>query len=592
MAGRARYHGRKAAEPQNMTGQEMTEPIDELQRAIADPKVSVVSLLQRAIPLAKKLSDEEFVKWATKELSGYSKEGSAAHHRCLKGQYVVLAVDGHPIQIHWGDTNLPMNSRFITLPLAEIESLLSGDSDTFAVKINVDPGKLPALDLEPGDTIGFSVSRATTIGFLNALRNQILEWTLTFDQPGETSTVKFEAGPLLGSDLKAPAVAPITQEEAIRRLSEQIDSLAQITDHEFHGWRHRTLGILERIFGEESRQVHTFRGTKVTSSLSALSRAARDPTADRRNILTTAPISSVLSAFIAEIRDFGVSPNATSHQELASILTSAKDTTMATDKRKVFVVHGRNDAARRALFEFLRSINLHPLEWSEIVQETGKASPFVGEVLDKAFSIAQAVVVLMTPDDEARLRTSFCRTGDPAYESVLTPQPRPNVLYEAGMSLGLFPDRTVIVELGTLRPMSDLFGRHVVRMNNIPSTRQDLAQRLQTAGCSVSLAGRDWHSAGDFETCIPSGNVGGDAGCDALVFLKGAYCEKDFEGNATGSPYCPTCYEHDGKRLHLTHPGPPFPYECRKCGARIQCEDSEPIGSTIASGPLLSPDRQ
>ena len=50
--------------------------IDELQRDVADPQVSVVSLLQKAMPLAKRLGDEEFIKWATQELHGYSKEDS------------------------------------------------------------------------------------------------------------------------------------------------------------------------------------------------------------------------------------------------------------------------------------------------------------------------------------------------------------------------------------------------------------------------------------------------------------------------------------------------------------------------------------
>ena len=70
--------------------------------------------------------------------------------------------------------------------------------------------------------------------------------------------------------------------------------------------------------------------------------------------------------------------------------------------RDVFVVHGRNTAARDALFEFLRSLDLHPLEWSEAVSATGKASPYIGEILDAAFSRAHAVLVLFTPDDEAR----------------------------------------------------------------------------------------------------------------------------------------------------------------------------------------------
>lgn len=172
------------------------------------------------------------------------------------------------------------------------------------------------------------------------------------------------------------------------------------------------------------------------------------------------------------------------------------------DLRKVFVVYGRNNAAREAMFTFLRAIGLHPLEWSEIVKETGEASPYVGKVLETGFSVVQAVVVLMTPDDEARLREQYQGHDEPREETQLTPQPRPNVLLEAGMALGLFPDRTVIVELGRLRSVSDIGGRHVIRMDNSTEKRQELAQRLQTAGCTVNVTGTDWHKAGRFDLAL------------------------------------------------------------------------------------------
>jgi len=175
---------------------------------------------------------------------------------------------------------------------------------------------------------------------------------------------------------------------------------------------------------------------------------------------------------------------------------------MEIDKRDVFVVHGRNMRARNALFTFLRAIGLHPLEWSEIVAATGKASPYTGQVLEEAFRRVQAVVILMTPDDEARLRQPYCGQHEPSHETQLTPQPRPNVLFEAGMALGLHPNRTVIVEMGVLRPISDISGRHVIRMNNSPEMRKELAQRLQTAGCQVNLGGNDWLRDGDFEDAL------------------------------------------------------------------------------------------
>ena len=170
--------------------------------------------------------------------------------------------------------------------------------------------------------------------------------------------------------------------------------------------------------------------------------------------------------------------------------------------KEVFVVHGRNLKARAALFGFLRSIDLKPLEWSKLVQNTGKTMPYIGEILDGAFAQAHAVIVLITPDDEARLKENLRDSNDPPHEMELTGQARANVLFEAGMAIGRSPERTIIVELGTLRPFSDIAGLHTVRLDNSSQKRQELADRLKTAGCPIDLNGTEWHNCGDFESAV------------------------------------------------------------------------------------------
>ncbi|MGD0765411.1 MAG: nucleotide-binding protein [Dehalococcoidia bacterium] len=182
------------------------------------------------------------------------------------------------------------------------------------------------------------------------------------------------------------------------------------------------------------------------------------------------------------------------------------------DKSTVWVVHGRNLKARDAMFDFLHTIGLKALEWNQAVQATGKPTPYVGEILDSAFNQAQAVVVLMTPDDEAKLRDSLQQPDDPPHEKKLTGQARPNVLFEAGMAMGRHVNRTVLVGLGTLRPFSDIGGRHVIRLDNSGQRRQELAYRLKTAGCPVDLTGTAWHTAGDFS--IPEEVVEPEAQAD------------------------------------------------------------------------------
>jgi predicted nucleotide-binding protein len=172
--------------------------------------------------------------------------------------------------------------------------------------------------------------------------------------------------------------------------------------------------------------------------------------------------------------------------------------------REVFVVHGRNEQGREAMFTFLRSIGLYPIEWAQAIRWTGHASPYIGQVLDTAFDRAQAVIVLMTPDEIAYLQPAFGQ-GPADRETQPAAQARPNVLFEAGMAMGRDAQRTVLVELGVVRPFSDVAGRHAVRLTNDVQKRKDLAQRLQDAGCAVDLSGTDWLTAGDFTPPSPPG---------------------------------------------------------------------------------------
>src|SRR5207248_196172 len=127
-----------------------------------------------------------------------------------------------------------------------------------------------------------------------------------------------------------------------------------------------------------------------------------------------------------------------------------------------------------------------------LVSAVGTGSPYVGDILDRGFEQAQAVVVLFTPDDEARLREQYRNTNEKQSEADLKPQPRPNVLFEAGMAFGKNSVRTILVEFGQLRGMSDIAGRHTIRMDNSAERRHELAQRLEDAGCPINRKRTQW----------------------------------------------------------------------------------------------------
>ncbi len=155
------------------------------------------------------------------------------------------------------------------------------------------------------------------------------------------------------------------------------------------------------------------------------------------------------------------------------------------------------------VFEFLTSLGLEPVLWHQAVEATGKAAPFIGEIVVAGLGLVHAVTVLFTPDEVAYLRRELL-DGDADPEGQPAMQSRPNVMFEAGMAMALLPDHTVLVEFGQVRLFTDLSGRHTIRLTNDLSSRHAFAHRLEVAGCPVDWD-QDWRTAGDLTVPEPVG---------------------------------------------------------------------------------------
>lgn len=170
---------------------------------------------------------------------------------------------------------------------------------------------------------------------------------------------------------------------------------------------------------------------------------------------------------------------------------------LPTDPRRTVVVfHGRDRKARAGLFAFLDSLDLHPMEWSEMLQLVASGAPSISDVLNAALDVECVFLVFMTPDDMVYLRPEHAH-GDDDPDTRPQGQARPNVLFEAGLAFARHPKQTVLAHLGEVRPVSDLLDRYRVRLDNSTESRQRLAQRLESAGCDVNTRGVRWHTAGD-----------------------------------------------------------------------------------------------
>jgi predicted nucleotide-binding protein len=173
------------------------------------------------------------------------------------------------------------------------------------------------------------------------------------------------------------------------------------------------------------------------------------------------------------------------------------DSTTATGRR-VFLVHGRDTRTREALTALLRAFDLKVIGWREASAHAGGGTPYTGDIVAAGMELADAVVVLLTPDDIGYVRSAFRMEADGPHDLEPTGQARLNVIFEAGIAMARDRMRVVLVEVGQVRKMSDIDGLNIIRMHNNIERRKDLAQRLRSAGLTVDTDGEEWRTVGDF----------------------------------------------------------------------------------------------
>ena len=206
------------------------------------------------------------------------------------------------------------------------------------------------------------------------------------------------------------------------------------------------------------------------------------------------PREQLSSSFVEErAEDSQAKKSALQNAELATTVSADGP----GDKKSVFLVHGRDVAAATAMKELLRSMHLQVVEWDHAINNIGQPAPYVGDVVLEALRLADAVIVLFTPDDIVTPRRDLSEQSTRLEQSSYG-QARPNVIYEAGIADALAASRTVLVQIGRVERFSDISGRHVLEFDGGVASRHRLAIRLKKIGLTVDQSGTDWQVSGDF----------------------------------------------------------------------------------------------
>ena len=216
------------------------------------------------------------------------------------------------------------------------------------------------------------------------------------------------------------------------------------SDPNFVAWNNSLIRFAEKYYGVNSTTTQNFKKRSYSLSVYALG----------------TPESSFINAYK---RDMAITLKEleillSEEDEVNEIKTSSNK----NDSKKVFIVHGRDDSKKYEISHFLREQGLEPI----ILHEQVNKGQTIIEKIESYGEVACAII-LLTPDDEGRLKDS---------DDKLKTRARQNVIFEAGYFMGrLGRERTILLS-GVEEQMSDINGIVYLDINNY---KYDLVKELK-----------------------------------------------------------------------------------------------------------------
>ncbi len=160
-----------------------------------------------------------------------------------------------------------------------------------------------------------------------------------------------------------------------------------------------------------------------------------------------------------------------------------KTSPLPFDRPRVFIVHGHDLQSLEKLDHLLRKIGLEPENFDTLKKE---GSETVIEILERSMPTCDAVIALLTPDDEGRK----CPPPGQAPEThePLKPRARQNVLIEAGYAIISSRRRSLIIALGGVDIPTDFEGISRIQAHSWTNDLAgNIAKRFSQMGFSVNL---------------------------------------------------------------------------------------------------------
>ena len=258
--------------------------------------------------------------------------------------------------------------------------------------------------------------------------------------------------------------------KSIERLKKALDEIHELKQRpsvaqHFKKWLRNTENAIAYTFGEEGRHVEDFKrifyGPRIV--------VGKNPYSKYQQIYEKGleSAASMLESMIDEIEEYWEEDR----KQVQTLLNIQRDELINTTK--VFVVHGRDLGTRDSVARFLETLKLQPV----ILDEQADRGQTIIEKFEQHAQEVRFAVVLLTPDDEGRIR------GE---KSDLKPRARQNVIFELGYFARSFGrNRVCALTKGGVEIPSDYDGVVYIPLDDSGGWKMRLIRELKAAEFDV-----------------------------------------------------------------------------------------------------------